>query len=47
MGVKEDVVKNFGDEIILSANAIVDKKSVIVPVSPAIDMVYQRVVLWF
>ena len=39
MGLKEDVIKNFGDEIILSANSIVDRKSVIIPVSPAIDMI--------
>lgn len=38
MGLKEDVTKKFGDEIMLSANAIVDKKSVIVPFSPALDM---------
>ena len=28
MGLKEDVIKKFGDQVILSANAIVDKKLV-------------------
>ena len=39
MSVKEDVTKTFGDDIILTGNAIVDKKSVIIPVSPALDIV--------
>ena len=39
MGIKEDVVKEFGDQIILSANSIVDKKSIIIPISPSLDMV--------
>ena len=39
MSLKEDVVKNFGDDIILTGNAIVDKKSVIIPVSPSLDIV--------
>jgi recombination protein RecA len=39
MSLKEDVVKNFGDDIILTGNAIVDKKSVIIPVSPSLDVV--------
>lgn len=39
MGIKQDVVKNFGSDIILSANTIVDRESVIIPVSPAIDTV--------
>lgn len=39
MGLKEDVIKSFGDEIMLSANAIVDRHSVIIPFSPALDMV--------
>ena len=30
MAVKEDVIKNFGSDIILSGNSIVDKKSVII-----------------
>lgn len=39
MGIKQDVVKSFGSDIILSANTIVDRQSVIIPVSPAIDTV--------
>jgi recombination protein RecA len=39
MSLKEDVVKNFGDNIILSGNALIDKKSVVIPVSPSLDIV--------
>ena len=39
MSLKDDVVKNFGDDIILSGNAIVDKKNVIIPISPSLDIV--------
>ena len=39
MSLKEDVVKNFGDDIMLTGNAIVDKKSVIIPVSPSLDII--------
>ena len=39
MSLKEDVTKNFGDDIILTGNAIVDKKSIIIPVSPSLDIV--------
>jgi RecA/RadA recombinase len=39
MSLKEDVVKNFGDDIILTGNAIVDRKSIIIPVSPSLDIV--------
>ena len=39
MTLKEDVVKTFGDDIILNGNAIVDRKSVIIPVSPSLDIV--------
>lgn len=39
MSLKEDVVKNFGDDIILSGNALMDKKSVTIPVSPSLDIV--------
>lgn len=37
--IKEDVKKKFGSEIILSGNSIVDKESVVIPVSPSIDLV--------
>jgi recombination protein RecA len=39
MSLKDDVVKNFGDDIILTGNAIVDRKSVIIPVSPSLDII--------
>jgi len=39
MSLKEDVVKNFGDNIILSGNALIDKKNVVIPVSPSLDIV--------
>jgi hypothetical protein len=29
--LKEDVIKNFGDEIILSGNALLDKKILTIP----------------
>lgn len=34
-----EVTKDFGDEIIISGNSIVDKKVVVIPVSPSLDMV--------
>ena len=39
MSLKEDVVKTFGDDIILTGNAVVDRKNVIIPVSPSLDIV--------
>jgi recombination protein RecA len=39
MSVKEDVTKTFGDNIILTGNAIIDRKSVIIPISPSLDIV--------
>jgi len=46
MTLKDDVKKNFGNEIIQSASALMDRESVIIPLSPALDMVlFQRVVL--
>lgn len=39
MSLKEDVEKTFGDDIILSGNAVVDKKNIVIPVSPSLDMV--------
>ena len=41
MAVKEDVKKDYGSDIILSANAIIDRKSIVIPVSPALDLVLQ------
>lgn len=39
MTLKEDVLKTFGEDIILSGNAIVDKKIITIPVSPSLDIV--------
>ncbi len=36
--VAKDVTKAFGDNIILSGNAIIDTNSIIIPVSPCIDI---------
>jgi recombination protein RecA len=36
--LKEDVIKKFGDEVILSGNALLDKKIMTIPVSPALDI---------
>lgn len=37
--IKEDVKKKFGSDVILSGNSVVDKESVVIPVSPSIDLV--------
>lgn len=39
MTLKEDVKKNFGSDIILSATSIVDRELITIPVSPALDIV--------
>lgn len=39
MGIKTSVTKDFGKDIILSANAIIDRDTVTIPVSPSLDMV--------
>ena len=39
MALKEDIVKSFGDNIVLTGNAIVDKKVLTIPVSPALDII--------
>lgn len=39
MALKEDVKKKFGDDIIRSATSVVDKESITIPVSPALDIV--------
>lgn len=36
--LKDDVIKNFGDEIILSGNALLDKKILTIPVCPSLDI---------
>jgi recombination protein RecA len=37
--IADDVAKNFGDDIMLSGNALVDQKVLTIPVSPALDIV--------
>jgi RecA/RadA recombinase len=39
MALKEDVKKNFGDNVMLTANSVIDKKLITIPVSPALDVV--------
>jgi recombination protein RecA len=39
MALKDDVKKNFGSDIILSATSIVDRKLITIPVSPALDII--------
>lgn len=39
MALKEDITKSFGDNIVLTGNAIVDKKLITIPVSPSLDIV--------
>lgn len=37
--LKDDVTKQFGSDIILNGNAIVDKKTMVIPISPSLDIV--------
>ena len=37
--LKDDVTKQFGSDIMLNGNAIVDKSTMIIPVSPSLDIV--------
>lgn len=39
MALKDDVKKDFGDNILLNANSVIDKKLLTIPVSPALDIV--------
>ena len=39
MSIKEDLGKTFGDDIILTGNAIIDKNYVTIPVSPSLDVI--------
>lgn len=39
MSLKEDIIKNFGDDIILSGNSLIEKKILTIPISPALDIV--------
>jgi len=37
--VQKDIIKTFGDNIILTGNAVIETKNVIIPVSPVVDMI--------
>ena len=39
MSLKEDVIKNFGSDIMLTASAVIDKNLLTIPVSPSLDIV--------
>ena len=39
MGLQESITKDFGSNIILSGNSVIDKKSLTIPVSPALDII--------
>jgi len=39
MAFNEDIIKSFGDDIVLSGNAIVDKNVLTIPVSPSLDLI--------
>lgn len=39
MAVKEDIMKTFGDDILMSGSAIKEKQTVIIPLSPSLDMI--------
>jgi recombination protein RecA len=39
MPIKEDVKKDFGSNIILSASSVIDKEVITIPVSPSLDIV--------
>lgn len=39
MSLKEDVKKAFGENIILSGNAVIDKDLITIPVSPSLDII--------
>ena len=39
MSLKEDVTKTFGDRVILTGNAVVDKDVITIPFSPSLDII--------
>ena len=39
MGLKEDISKTFGSEVVLTGNAVVDKDLITIPLSPSLDVV--------
>ena len=41
MTIEASIKKTFGDDILLSGNSIKEKKTIVIPVSPALDMALQ------
>ena len=39
MSIKEEVNKSFGDDIVLSANSVLDTKVMNIPISPSLDII--------
>ena len=39
MGLQDSITKDFGNNIILSGNAVIDKECLTIPVSPALDII--------
>jgi recombination protein RecA len=39
VAIQDSIKKDFGNDIILSANSIIDKKNIVIPVSPALDLI--------
>ena len=39
MSIKEEVNKSFGDDIVLSANSVLDTKVINIPISPSLDII--------
>lgn len=37
--LKESITKDFGTDIILSGNSVMDKESIVIPVSPSLDII--------
>ena len=39
MAIKEDLKKTFGEDILMSGSSIKEKQTVVIPLSPALDMI--------
>jgi recombination protein RecA len=39
VAIQDSIKKDFGNDVILSANSIIDKKNIVIPVSPALDLI--------
>ena len=39
MGLQDSISKDFGSNVIISGTAVIDKESIIIPVSPALDII--------